>query len=284
MKNILIILSLIFFCLFNAQHLEKTARKINEEGIELYRSEMASWYGTDVFIANYKARENIGGYFSYIDNKVPKCILFSKENKVLATIAFPANYNPKDAKLDITERDFTPVEKDYFTIRQKALERTKTDTIFKHYQNTSLNIVPIIRNNVKKVYVLTGPSISNVVVFGNDYLLTFTNKNEIKTVEKLHNSMIVQNINDEKTGKTVSGVHSHVIENWQAITPTDICTLMLYQKFTGWEGYTTVSKKLVSIWNPNNNLVIMKTEDFKNMSENILKNKKEKSQQEKMEP
>lgn len=283
-KNILIVLSLIFSCLFNAQHLEKTAREINEEGIELYRSEMASWYGTDVFMANYKARENIGGYFSYIDDRVPKCIFFSKENKVLATIAFPVNYNPNDAKLDITERDFTPVEKDYFTIRQKALERIKTDTIFKHYQNTSLNIVPIIRNNIKKVYVLTGPSISNVVVFGNDYLLTFTDKNEIKKVEKLHNSMIVQNINDEKTGKMVGGVHSHVIENWQAITPTDICTLMLYQRFTGWEEYTTVSEKLVSIWNPNNNLVIMKTEDFKNMSENILKNKKEKSQQEKTEP
>lgn len=275
MKSILIILLLIFSCLFNAQHLEKTAREINEEGIALYRSEMASWYGTDVFMANYKARENIGGYFSYIDDRVPKCIFFSKKNKVLATIAFPANYNPDDAKLDITERDFTPMEKDYFTIRQKALERTKTDTIFKHYENTSLNIVPIIRNNVRKTYVLTGHSISNVVVFGNDYLLTFTNKNEIKTVEKLHNSMIVQNINDEKTGKTVSGVHSHVIENWQAITPTDICTLMLYQKFTGWEGYTTVSKKFVSIWNANNKLVIMKTENFKNMAHRILEQNKE---------
>lgn len=96
--------------------------------------------------------------------------------------------------------------------------------------------------------------------------------------------MIVQKIRDEKAGQTVSGIHSHVIENWQTITPTDICTLMLSQKFTGWEGYTTASKKFVSIWDPDNTLVIMKTEHFKSMSENILKNKKEKAEPQKTEP
>lgn len=95
--------------------------------------------------------------------------------------------------------------------------------------------------------------------------------------------MIVQNINDEKIGKTVSGIHSHVIEKWLTITPTDICTLMLYQRFTNWESYTTVSKKYVSIWNANNKLIIMKTENFKNMAENILKDKKDLKSKEKSE-
>jgi hypothetical protein len=58
---------------------------------------------------------------------------------------------------------------------------------------------------------------------------------------------------------------------------------MLYQKFTGWESYTTISKKFVSIWNSDNNLVIMKTEDFKGMTEKMLKNKKGKSKTEKEE-
>ncbi len=48
----------------SAQDLEKIAQEITDEGIQLYRSEMASWYGTDVFVENYKQRENIGGYFS----------------------------------------------------------------------------------------------------------------------------------------------------------------------------------------------------------------------------
>lgn len=279
MKYIFTLFLVLFVASFEAQNLEKISKEINEEGIALYRSEMASWYGTDVFRENYDKMENVGGYFSYIDESVPKCIFFSKENKVLGTIAFPTNYNPKDAKLDLKERDFTPIETEYFKIRQNALARIKNDTIFKVYNNTSLNIVPIIRNKVKKVYILTGSSVNNIVVFGNDYLITFNNKNEVKKVEKLHNSMITQNINDEKVGKTVSGVHSHVIENWQVMTPTDICTLMLYRKFTNWESYITISKKFTSVWNPNNNVIIMKTENFKNIAENIRKGKEEKSKE-----
>lgn len=274
MKNIIAVLFILFAASFQAQNLEKLSKEINDEGIALYHSEMASWYGTDVFKANYEQMENVGGYFSYIDESVPKCVFFSKENKVLATIAFPTNYNPQNAKLDLKERDFTSTEIEYFTIRENALARIKTDTLFKSYKNTSFNIVPLIKKNVKKVYVLTGPSVNNVVIFGNDYLITFNNKNEVKNVEKLHNSMIAQNIHDEKVGKTISGVHSHVIENWQTITPTDICTLMLYQNLTDWGSYITISKKFTSIWNSNNNIVIMKTEDYKKMAENILERNK----------
>lgn len=277
MKNIIAVLFIFFVASFQAQNLEKLSKEIKEEGIALYRSEMASWYGTDVFKANYKQMENVGGYFSYIDDSVPKCIFFSRENKIIGTIAFPTNYNPQNAKLDLKERDFTPTETEYFTIRQNALARIRTDTIFKSYKNTSFNIVPLIKKNVKKVYVLTGPSVDNVVIFGNDYLITFNNKNEVKNVEKLHNSMIAQNINDEKIGKTISGVHSHVIEKWQMITPTDICTLMLYQNLTGWGSYITISKKFTSIWNSNNNTVIMKTEDYKKMTENILERNSDKT-------
>ncbi|SDQ19499.1 hypothetical protein SAMN05421664_0974 [Chryseobacterium soldanellicola] len=272
MKNLWVVLLTLLGIVMNAQDLQKIANEIKEEGTDLYRSEMASWYGTDIFRANYEKMDNVSGYFSYIDEKVPKCIFFSKDKKVIGTIAFPTNYNPKDAKLDLNERDFTSLESEYFTIRQNALTRIKNDTIFKVYQNTSLNIVPIIKNNVKKVYVLTGPSVDNVVVFGNDYLISFDNKNEVKNVEKLHKGMIVQNINDKEVGKTVGGVHSHILENWQTITPTDICTLMLYYKFTNWESYTVVSKKYVSMWNgKGNGLLIMKEKAFKNMTESIKK-------------
>ncbi len=281
MKQLLTVFAVLLTLLVKSQNTEKLSKEIKEEGIALYHSEMASWNGTDIFIENYKNRENIGGYFSYLDEGVPKCIFFSKSQKVIGTISFPANYNPKDAKLDLSERDFTPQETEYFTIRQNALKRIHNDTIFKVYKDTNLNIVPLIRNKVKKVYVLTGTSAANIVVFGNDYLITFDRNDEVRNVEKLHNSMIVQKINDEKTGHTISGMHSHVIENWQTITPTDICTLMLYQKFTGWESYTTISKKFVSIWNPNNNLMIMNTENFKGMAENILKDKKQKSEAQK---
>ncbi|MCS4305234.1 hypothetical protein [Chryseobacterium sp. BIGb0232] len=275
MKFFLTFLLVLFSVCINAQDLEKLSKEVTEEGIALYRSEMASWYGTDVVKENYKNMENIGGYFSYLDD-VPKCIFFSKQNKVVATISFPTNYNPANAKVDLSERDFTHVEMDYFTIRQKALTRISNDTIFNRYDNTNFNLVPIIKKNSKKVYVLTGASVNNVVIFGNDYLLTFNNKNEVENVEKLHKGIIVHNIGDSGKGADASGVHSHVLDNWQQITPTDICTLMLYQELTGWETYTTISKKYASIWNnKSNRAFIMKTENFKKITNYQLeKNKK----------
>ncbi|WP_228728614.1 hypothetical protein [Chryseobacterium endalhagicum] len=269
MKKILTVFATFICLMMYAQNVEKIAKEVKEEGVELYRSEMASWYGTDVFRENYKNMDDVGGYFSYIDDKVPKCVFFSKNHKVIGTISFPANYNPKDAKTDFEEREFTPKEQDYFTIRQKALERVQNDTIFKVYKNTNLNLVPVIRNNLKKVYILTGTSASNTVIFGNDYLIHFNERNEIKNVEKLHQGMVVQKLHEENES-TVGGAHTHILDNWQTITPTDVCTLMLYQRFTNWKNYTVVSKKYISIWDTGSeNLMVMKSKDFEKMSETI---------------
>ncbi|SHK54034.1 hypothetical protein [Epilithonimonas mollis] len=262
MKKLYNILFLFFLTTgISAQNLEKIAQEITDEGIMLYRSEMASWYGTDIFLANYKNRENIGGYFSYIDDGIPKCIFFSKSKRVIGTIAFPTNYKPENANIDLSERDFTSTENEYATIRHAALERVKKDTIFKYYNNTDFNLIPIIKKDVRKVYVLTGPKQNNIVLFGNDYLIDFNKKNEIKKVQRLHKSLITQKITDEKVGKTVSGIHSHILEDWPYMTPTDICTLMLYQNLTNWESYNVVNKKYLSIWNnKTNQLVIMLTD------------------------
>ena len=107
MKKLYLVLTILSISTFAQKNLNKEADKIVAEGKILYKSEMASWYGTDIFIANYPQRENISGYFSYIDEGVPKCIFFSGENKVIGTVAFPTNYEPKDAKLDLKERVFS---------------------------------------------------------------------------------------------------------------------------------------------------------------------------------
>lgn len=39
------------------------AQPIVAEGKILYRSEMASWYGTDLFLEKFKQTNTIGGYF-----------------------------------------------------------------------------------------------------------------------------------------------------------------------------------------------------------------------------
>ena len=60
-KTFYLLLFVMFSIQLSAQNLEKIAQEIKDEGIQLYRSEMESWKGTDVFIENYKERDHIGG-------------------------------------------------------------------------------------------------------------------------------------------------------------------------------------------------------------------------------
>jgi hypothetical protein len=250
----LIILLTITLIVSGQDKLEKKISAIIDEGKLLYRSEMASWYGTDIFLEKLENRKaKIGGYFSYTDNDLAKCIFFSKgdDPKVIGTIIFDSTYNTTTARIDSNEREFTKEENNLYTIRKKALAEINSDTLFKVYKNTNLNLIPVIKNDEKKVFVLTGPESNGVVVFGNDYLLTFDKNDNIQTKKRLHQNIIWTDFGSlQKNGdKTVAGIHTHLPSTGDLITSTDICTLMLYEKFTKWENYYVISEKYVSMWN-----------------------------------
>lgn len=214
---------------------------------------MASWYGTDLFLEKYKDRGNIGGYFSYTENEIAKCIFFSKADipKVIGTISFDSTYNLKTAHVNLVERDFNVVEKDLYAIRKIALAEIKSDTLFRTYNNTSLNLIPLIRGGDKKVFVLTGPKNNGVVIFGNDYLLTFDIDNKIIAKKQLHKNIIPVYFggDDSENNNSIGAMHSHLPETGDFITATDVCTLMLYAKFANWEQHIVVSEKYMNIWN-----------------------------------
>jgi hypothetical protein len=236
-----------------AQDMNELAKPVVAEGKLLYRSEMASWYGTDLFLEKFKQRELIGGYFSYTDNDEAKCIFFSKGDKpkVIGTISFDNTYNTQTAKVDMAERDFSPVEADLYAIRKIALNEIKSDTLFKVYQNTNLNLIPLINGRQKKVYVLTGPEQGGVVIFGNDYLLTFDETNKLLQKKQLHKNIIpIYYGKEEEEGKEVEdAIHNHSPETGDLMTATDVCTLMLYEKFAKWKTHNVVSEKYLNLWN-----------------------------------
>jgi hypothetical protein len=126
-----------------------------------------------------------------------------------------------------------------------------SDTLFKKYNNTNLNFIPIINGNEKKVYILTGPQQNGVVIFGNDYILTFDKNNKLTNKKQLHKNIIpIYFGGKEEEGKQIEGsMHSHLPETGDYITATDICTLMLYEKFAKWKTHNVVSKKYLNIWN-----------------------------------
>ena len=144
-------------------------------------------------------------------------------------------------------------------IRTAALKTINSDTLFKHYKNTNLNLIPLISNERKKVYVLTGPEENGVVIFGNDYLLTFDDNNELISKKQLHKNII--SINYGSTGDTtiIGTIHTHLPETGEFITATDICTLMLYEKFAKWQQHYVMSKNYVSIWDCNKNILAILT-------------------------
>lgn len=256
-----------------AQHerLDQITDSITNEGKALYRSEWTSWYGTDIFTAKCPEKKDLsGGYFSYETSDRLTNIFYSKGDApvVLASISFGKDFNPNNYKLDTIQRKLTETEHDYYALRMATVKRVHSDTIFKRFKNTSLNIIPIIQKDVKKAYVLTGPSVDGVVVFGNDYLINFDKANEITSVKTLHKN-IIPIYTKADSGKTAATtMHSHLPETGDFITATDICTLMLYEKFTTWETHYVISKNYISIWDcKKNDLVILTMEAWKRISD-----------------
>lgn len=248
-KILILLLSFLSTVSFAKKNTVEIAKAITAEGKMLYKSEMASWFGTDIFMEVYENKENIGGYFSYIENDSARCIFVSKDEhpKVIGTITFDSTYNLKKADVNLKERALTSTEKDLFELRKLAMSAIVSDTLFKYYENTSFNIIPIINKKEKKVYILTGPKINGTVIFGNDYLITFNKDNKIVQKKALHKNIIP--LEYETVGESEATMHNHLPETGDYITPTDICTLMLYEKMAGWKTHYVISKKYWSFWN-----------------------------------
>jgi hypothetical protein len=277
MRKINYFLLIILSCqiTFGQSKTERETSKIVEEGKMLYKSEMASWYGTDIFIEKYKEREKIGGYLSYTVNDISRCIFFSKEekSKVIGRMDFDVTFKIENAKTDLNERELTKNEFDLFEMRTIALKIINSDTIFKRYENSNLNLIPIINGKEKKVYVLSGPKKNGVMIFGNDYLLNFDENNKLLSRKQLHKNIIPMEFGGKDEIEV--SMHSHLPETGDFITPTDICTLMLYAKFAKIKQHYVISKKYVSIWDCEKEiLAIMTTKAWKKISEHQDKNKK----------
>ncbi len=251
--------------------------EILAEGWLMYHSERASWLGTDIFMEKFpEKRDKIGGYLSYTEGQNHRCIFFDKQDdpEVLAAITFDESFVVEVADINTDPRKLNEQERELNAMRTKALEETYKDTeLFKRYENTSYNYVPLIIKGKKKVYILTGPSNTGVVIFGNDYLITFDKKNTIISKKQLHNNIIPIEYGE---GNIISTIHSHKDETGDLITATDICTLLLYGPYASWQSHYVISDKNVSIWNcQKEELVVMTRKAWDRINEHQQKEEKE---------
>ncbi len=253
MKKSSFIFFLFFAHFFYSQH-HKIRDSILNQGLTLYRTEKASWVATDLLLRDFpELKSQVRGYVSYIDsNNVITVFHGKKPDNILLKFIFDSLPSPEKYAVK-TRETATNFEKKLIRMRQYALEILSNDTenFFDFYQNTSFNLIPIISKNERKVYILTGPKTPGFVLFGNDYLLTFSENNELVSKEKLHNTLIALPVgSDEDNTVLKMTMHSHVKTPY--ITETDICTMLLYKNFVQWKTHTVISEKFASIFDLEN--------------------------------
>ena len=247
--------------------------EILKEGKLLYCLEKASWYGTDVFLEQFSHKvSDAGGYLSYVNerNRVVN-IFFKKDNSFHILVRFEFDSLPQRTpiRIDTLNHIATQQEIDLITIRQDAIQEISKnkDGFFSLYNNTSLNPIPLIRKGKKNVFILTGTTVPNVVIIGNDYLLTYNNKNKLVKKEKIHNSLLQYPYkSNDPENQMKSTFHSHILSDY--ISSTDICILLLYKEYVEWTQHYVISEKYVSIFDlEKETLVVMTRKDWDKMND-----------------
>ncbi|WP_196889186.1 hypothetical protein [Aureivirga sp. CE67] len=276
MKTIKIVMLL--FLSITTSFAQTKEEKIMEEAMLLYNSEKASWHGTDIFMAKYSDLKSVaGGYVSYSKDGKHHCIFYDKQEtpNVLVRFSFDDDFDLSKVKIDDDKRKVSEKELNLITIKKIAHNKVRTDSIFKHYENSNLNLVPIISKKEKKVYAITGLNVGGVVVLGNDYLMTFNKKNKLKKIKSLHKNILTFDTSDQEINKGAVTMHSHLKSSGYMISPVDVCTLMLYEPYAGWKQHIVVSEKFVSFFDiKERSLVIITRKAYDRMNEHFEKKEK----------
>ncbi|GAB5558137.1 MAG: hypothetical protein SchgKO_23500 [Schleiferiaceae bacterium] len=248
MKRVLTLYIILWSSVCFAQSANELFEPTVEEGYRLYKAEMAAWHGSDLFNAKNTEKITPGGYVAYPDGeKETVCVFFDKEDSdvVIFEVTFDEDFTLETADIEFKERKATRKEKKLFSMRSMTIDQFQSDTLFKFYQNTSPNIIPISDELGERVYVLTGPQQSGVILFGNDYLLTFDDDLNHVNTEALHKSLIAVFTNEEDVKKHI---HTHLPDKNPFMTATDLCTILLYSKYCEIESFSVISEKYLSWW------------------------------------
>lgn len=247
MKEIFLIICTFIRLSLVAQVSEAITDSIVMEGKLLYRLEMTSWQGTDLFFRYYQGRRpKAVGYFSYINEDKTCCVFFDEYRSAVSTFTFDSTFSIKTANVDLNSRHLTEYETSLLEMQAVVKKLLDEDTTFKKIPNTSLNIIPIIEPKRKRTYIITGPTVDGLVVYGNDYLILFDNDNKVTYKKSIHSNVIP--LYQQEIGHADRTMHTHSLQTGDFMTSTDICITMLYGHLSKWLQHLVFSDRFVSIW------------------------------------
>ena len=263
---------LLLFPVFNgfSQHgLEKETNRILKEGYMLYKLEQASWQASSIQKNRYHdLNDSLGGFLSYISNDKIRTIFWNENDSfhIQLELNFDSIAGEASATSIELKREADHYEKELIQLRQAAFHDVLEDSeeFYELFEGISLNLIPVIENGRKGVFIITGPRSDDEILFGNDYLLRFNSRNQLKSRVKLHESLVTIPFNENTgTNNNRTTFHSHASKKTQLISSTDICTLLLYRNYIHWKYHMVTSKRFVSVWNvETGTLMIFKRKDY----------------------
>lgn len=228
--------------------LKKVAREILDESFFLYRHERASWLSTDLLTDSQKQLSS--GYFTYEKSDTIKSVYFDKETKS-AIVKY--NFRIVDS-LNIELINFEENKKlsDYelmlLTIRNHA--HAISSVFYSEFgipQGINPNLIIKERPADFYVYSIPGTYIENLIPIGGDYWFTYTKLGKSLKFDFIHRNLIpFEGKGEEKIHGTG---HEHRKRANKYITPTDICTLLLYKNSIEWDTHEVISKGFISTFN-----------------------------------
>lgn len=200
---------------------------IIKEGRTLYLYEKVSWNGTDEYRAK-ATNKDVMGQFVYKDGDYFNSIFFQKAD---STCRFEYRFDTNTLLATTTDsiRKLTPTELAWIAKRDVFM-KTVNDYIDSltildpSFGTLNAEIIPI-NEHITRLYLIQGTSKNGIIPMGNDYSFDFNNDNHLVQFRRYHRSFIP--INMPEGLEVRSFTHSHLADN-PYITPTDICTFLLY--------------------------------------------------------
>ncbi len=225
-------------------------QRVIDEGKLLYRLEAAGWRATDRMIVNQGARrDSVGGYVAFADGENLRVITYSRydSSKVMSVFVMNREFDEGSMLVDNITRKAQPREQALIDLRIRALRDVAFDTthFFKHYRNTHFNLIPIIDDTSRRVYVMTTIEQGVVMPIGNDYLLRYSPTLQLVERKKLHQSFIPIDLLHQDTLSNDPDLtwHKHADAGDPLPTATDICALLLYTKNAAWHKHGIITSQ-----------------------------------------
>jgi len=247
MKHSFSFLLIFFASVTLGQDFEQLANDILFEGIELYRNERASWISTDSVPEPDK--ELVNGYFTYSNGENYISIYVDKtDKKALYKFIFQP-VGSLELKLTEIKKNIplTETELNILKVRKKAHGLSSMwYQQFGYTQIVNPNIIIHRTSPGFVVYVIPGAKQNGLLPMGGDLRMTFKKDGELNKIDAIHNNLIP--FETETPEEIAYLAHEHLGKRLdkEYMTPTDVCTLLLYRDFLKGEKHLSVHKKFIS--------------------------------------